>query len=509
MKSKFYINQILCLLTALLLFGCAKDLGNYSYGDINEATIEKIEKSYTILLGEKLVIDPELTFTQDKAYDENNYSFEWFALRKADVAPSEKRKDLAKTKKLDITVQVPPDSYNAYYKVTDKRTGVSILKQFDLKVETTIYEGWMVLSDVNGGGRLDMISKIENKYTHVTDILKTTGSELVLDGKPQMVYCYPFAFNEYGIYVGTDKATRRLHPETFEWKDSYDIKTEVLGQLSPDFHADVFEAVPENTGNCYMVANGEVHFYFSTMQMFYGLPINIVQGENTYFKPAPFIAARQDYGSYPSSATLFDVDKKRFLKHGGMVTKVSTYSNALNTHFDFNNVGMDLVYMTNTAYSGASTVFAVLKNNAGKMYLAQFDGATGVQSYFAEIVGADIAQATHFAVSPVFGYLFYAVGGKVYEYDLSLKSSKLMLDRGTERVSLLKFQYFTFRWSGRPESYEAFSKQLLVASYDPAKSPGDNGQLELFEVPSLNGDLISKSKYTGFGKIVSVSYRER
>ncbi len=54
-----------------------------------------------------------------------------------------------------------------------------------------------------------------------------------------------------------------------------------------------------------------------------------------------------------------------------------------------------------------------------------------------------------------------------------------------------------------------YARKLIVTSYDPAQPEGSNGKFELFTVPAVNGDLELLESYTGFGKIVDVSFRER
>ncbi|MGY0035191.1 hypothetical protein [Pedobacter sp. NJ-S-72] len=164
---------------------------------------------------------------------------------------------------------------------------------------------------------------------------------------------------------------------------------------------------------------------------------------------------------------------------------------------------MDLLHMDWVKFNGGE-VFAILKDpNSSKKYLARFNSKTNSQSYYAEITGTDFAQAEQYAVSPDMGYLFYTVGSKVYEYDMSLKTTSLMLDKGSSKISLLKFQVY--------KSYRKYKdgNKLIVCSYDPAGTEGANGKMEQFIVPPLNGGLQLFQSYTGMGKIQSINYRER
>jgi hypothetical protein len=127
--------------------------------------------------------------------------------------------------------------------------------------------------------------------------------------------------------------------------------------------------------------------------------------------------------------------------------------------------------------------------------------------YNQPITAPGFDQATKFAISPDRGYLFYSVGGKVYEYDLALKTAKLMLDKGADEITCLAFQRFFFRTLYT--NYDEWCKLLSVGSFAASGSPATGGTLEHYYVPQVNGALELKNKWTGFGKITSIAYRER
>jgi hypothetical protein len=138
----------------LLLSACFKDKGNYEYNPINEIDIEGISEDYSVALGDKLTIIPDLSFTLDGSNDTANYTYEWFALRKDGVLPGDVRKDIALTRNLDVIITIPPGPYRAYYRVTDKNSGIQWQKTFNLTVVSSIYEGWMLMNDVDGSTRV-------------------------------------------------------------------------------------------------------------------------------------------------------------------------------------------------------------------------------------------------------------------------------------------------------------------------------------------------------------------
>lgn len=129
------------------------------------------------------------------------------------------------------------------------------------------------------------------------------------------------------------------------------------------------------------------------------------------------------------------------------------------------------------------------------------------QTYYQEITGTDFDQATNFACSPDHNYIFYSVGGKLYEYDMYLKTSFLMADYGASAITYLSFPHFASRF-GKP-NYITWSKSLLVGVLDPSGTAGNNGTLDQYSIPDVNGQLVKTNSWTGFGKIVSVGYRDR
>lgn len=487
--------------TAIVLFtlmgsfsGCKKDLGNYDYQPINEVNFGGIEKSYTAEIGKPFVINPVLKFTKDEN-DTAQYTYEWYALNKDySVLPKDQRKNLAKTKNLNLLITIASGQYQVFYNVTDKKTGITFTKSFDLLVSSEVYEGWMVLNDINGTARLDMVNQNLNV---IKDVLKATGSNLTLTGKPLDIYCYPWNPSTYGIYVTTDKLTTKIDPETFSWKNTLPIAYEFASNVPSDLHVDFIKAAGQEVS--YVYTQGNYYYYFYTWSRNYSVPVNFVRGENKVFPASPFIATVAS--GYPAGAILFDKEKQRFLRHVNGESSCALMPDQ--PLFNYNKTGMDLVFMDNTTYNGGEA-FAILKNPVTfKYYLARISPDDGYkQNYYQEMLATDIDKAEQFAINPDFGYIFYSVGSKIYEYDMFNKTSKLMIDKGADKISLIKFQN-TFMYGT-----EGVSNKFVVCSYNPG-NPAESGKMELYSVPNLNANLSLTASYTGFGKIISVSYRER
>ncbi|MEL4308615.1 PKD-like family lipoprotein [Joostella sp. CR20] len=487
---KYYKYSILFVLISVLVFvsSCTKDLGNYDYKEINEVQISGIDTTYTALLGEPFAITPELNFTKSTNGDDSQYTYEWIAFNTdLGLLSDDIKKDLAITKNLDLeSLTIPPGTYKVYYRVTDTQTEVQWSKSFMLVVSSSIQRGWIVLNDDQGKARLDMVSIIDTVYQPIHDVLDYTGSALKLEGEPLNVACYSYDPQFYGVYVNTTgNGTTKIDPLTFDWEDTYRLSYEMLTNVPTDFGADFVQ--PIRGGESFVYKDGDVYYYYRPFSIRYGVPINYIEGEEKPFKASPFIGT-----GYIN--ILYDVDNQRFvrfLQRGSSSLEMPNHN-----RFDY-NTGKDLVFMTQTPYNRGE-VFAILKDPAdAKLYLARIrsDRAIG-QRYYDEIPEESaqlMSQATQFAISPDYGYIFYNVGGKIYEYDFNLKTSKLMIDKGSDQITVLQF-----------EQYSPFSKDLIVASCD---ANGANGKMELYTVPPVNGDLELNLSFDGFAKIVSIAFK--
>lgn len=507
---KFMFNRIYVYLIALaimLTYSCKKDLGNYNYNSVNEVKQFGGVNDTTAIYAKQFTIKPILSFTKDNGADASRYSYEWAYIGSNGTGGS-KIFILATTRDLDIKMTLIANSYTFYYGVTDKTTGVKYRKEFRLKVENEINEGWLLMCDVNGTARLDMLSKkADGSFVNIIDLLKTTESGLTLKGKPVMAYTYltgllvgPDAIS-YGLYLGTDQGTTKIDPNTYRWTKTMDLTYEMFGDIPAGFYAEAIKQ-RENGGGAYMLGKGGAYVYDRAQNIFYSTPINYIDAEKKGFNIAPFLGTDEQTFFLP--CVLYDTDNRRFVKHSGNASTCTALPDpvAEKKLFSF-STGMDLLYMDCINFFGTE-IFAILKNPATtKRFLARFNNASNEQSYYAEILATDFSKAEQYAISPNLAYIFYTVGSKIYEYDIFLKTTKLVLDKGSNKISLIKFQVF------RSTTKYKDGIKLIVCSYDPALPEGSNGKMELFTVPPLNADLELASSFTGVGKIQSLSYRER
>jgi len=496
------------LLLVMLMASCVKDTGNYTYSDINTLTFSDFDvvQGYQALFGHNFKVNPTVTASDSRYADADNYTYEWSLRLGSSSAPPLRDSILSRDKTLNITIGMSPGTYTLQYKVKDKNTGVQFQQRTNLTVTTEVYEGFLVLSDVGNGARLDMLSydlKAE-KFNPYMDVLQKMNANLSLKGQPYQVLAMQYTNanitpKNYGIFVATSEGTTRLDQETLNPAPNGNLRYLFVGNVPTDFAPQrlmgelTFGVYPMmlsyNSGHVYMYATlGGYAFKYS--------PLNVYNSTGVPFKLS------RHFVSNGTISVFYNEDAKRFVQASSY-----TATELTNVAASYNYPqGYDLIYMGKDYNNKA---FAVLKDPATQKYWLMRFTIGSAQNYLQELLGDGIEQATAFALSPEWGYLFYNAGAKVYEYDLALQQSKLMLDKGNSRISFLGFQNFYIRLSRNNPNYKDWANQLLVGSFDQQADGKSNGSLEMYSVPPVNGPIQKLRSWAGFGKIVSVAYRER
>lgn len=507
------LYTLLIAVTVCIFTACYKDKGNYSYHDTNKISFANIDtvKGYTVFFADTLKITPVLTMTADNNPSADGYSYEW-TFRFGTTATGFRDSVIATGKDLKVPVVLAPGTYTLQYRVTDKATGIQFHIRTTVLVSTAVYEGYMVLNEVNGQSRLDMLSysKTTGVFTQLTDVLKKMESPLPPQGTPYQVLCVNYTnanitSQNYGIFLLTASGTNRVSQETFGWDPAYNIRYLMLGSVPSDFKAQRLTGEPTSTiyPMFYMYADGNMYNYATLSgYAFKYTPLNVYTPSGVPFKVSPYVVTDG------SSGLMYNMDKRNFVTAASYSsTSMADVPVALNYP-----TGYDLVWMGRCYNNTSKYAYAIMKDPAtSKYYLMRFVLGKA-QDYLKEITATDFANATNFAVSPDRNYLFYTVGGKLYEYDFNAGTPQtiLMLDKGASTISHLGFtRFYNYLVAANANTYKVWANYLSVGSYDPSGTAGSNGTLELYSVPDVNRQIEKVSSWTGMGKIVSVAYRER
>ncbi|MCK7554826.1 PKD-like family lipoprotein [Chitinophaga sedimenti] len=487
MRTYFFI---LILVSLAGLSACYKDEGNYDYHELNKITITGIADNYSIQQGDSLRIFPTLEFSLDQSGDTAKYKYEWAALS------GNTRRLLDTTLNYNKRFPLSSGTWDVYYTVTEKSTGLISRKHFKVAIIRSFVSGWLALCDVNGVARLDMVW-VKDTPRVVNDLLAAASAGYTLTGKPNDVYANTY-LGAASLFVATSTTTERFDPSSYVWRKGFDIRNEMLTDEPVGFTAQ--QMYMRTSGYTFMQANdGNLYYCHAQSGIYFGLAANVMSGEAFPFKMAPWFALVPD-GATAYPMILYDETKRKFVRFtlgGANAAEMPT-----GTLFNF-TTGKDLVYMESSRYNTGS-IYAVLKDpGAANYYLARFVATrTITQNQFTPIAGADIEHATTFAVSPRYGYLFYAAGGKLHEYDIFSNTSKLMLDFGTKKINHIRFHNYV------AGTNTALREDLVVCVNDPGLPDETSGTISTYTVPGANGELVLKNSYSGLGKIKTITYKE-
>ncbi len=498
-KTSIILFGISCILR--LIVSCSKDIGNYNYVVLNDIQINNIAPLYeSEYLMDTLRISPEISFSSEQLANKD-LSYEWSAIPRVSGIGSEK-KILSNEKNLVYRMELLPGNYDIYLKVTNTINKTTYDKKAEIKVNTATYEGWMVLTELEGKGHLGMVSlkSTANTYSVIQNVLEKTEIKEI-DAPRSIQYCNSMGAWENIIVIG-EQSAHRVNPAFFTWSPDRDFKYEMLDNTPNNNPAKIVTV--DFFSEFLITEKGNLYFKDPLDEDVFTAPRNRDDQGKT-FKAAPFVA----YGSntYAVNAVVYDTEAKRFLKLPHKAARCVTIPDGALFSFTTNK---ELLHMSNSAFNNADN-FAIMKDNNDQYYLYRFNiGSSNItQTYFDKIYSTEIQNATHFAVHPTLGYIFFATDGKLYEYDMNLRIAKKMADYGDKKITMLKFNSFTSLAKYSKPIYKELEQQLIVGVNDPSKNQESSASLMLYEVPTINRDLLLKNKYDGFPKIIDITYRER
>lgn len=498
MKNNIALLVLLSIgLITSLNIGCRRDLGNYDYTVINETIVTGLDPVYAVDRGGSPKIAPKISYTLDQTGDTSNYTYQWLLIKREGYNAGAQQV-LASGPVFDARVDLMTGNYYMLFRITDKRTGVWTEYPFNLFVKVKTYEGWMMLSEIKGGkSRLDMFNYdvVNKRYDPLIDVLSLMKSGFKLTGKPNFI-CYnnmnlgptTNGTNDK-IMISTTKEATFLGADTLNYLPLNDFGNYMVG---PDKATGAGAKLEGTSLFAYLTVNDNIYYaqYKSKFER-----VNKTLSDGVFFK------AGSSVSFIDRQAIVFDNQNSRFLwcpwESEGFYTFDNPQLNAMNK---------TLLFMVRTEYNSGET-FAILKDKtSGKTYLTRL--TTSRLNYLDEITGTDIEKAENFGVNSDFGYVFYNVGGKVYEYDFALRKSIEMADYGDRKISLLKFQDVQRGTATNNVRYTRMKNQLIVCSYEESNLD-HSGKMDLYEIPPANGKIKKIETCEGLGKVVSVTYRSR
>jgi len=478
---------IMFVVIALMLQnGCISDITN-DIRDINEVTISGIAEFIEVYQHDLLTIEPILSSTFGGA---QNYAFEWVAFRFDPPVGMPIRFFLDSTRNLDnFRVDLPVDDYLVRFRVTDRETGVFFETTFTLSVKTFLTSGYLVMSDVDGRMRLDMLSLFYNEFTLFPDVLAHVNSELPPQYGPIKLLRFTdeaFSPGGYALYVLTQTGTNRLHDETLRWNPNYNVRNHFLPIATAP---EDFIATNMLEGSRSVVVHGEVDGIgtlfnrFQPTGIWWNVPVNTLDGVQLFNASPIFVQLHVVNGWL-----VFNKDTRSFYQ----LRTESRRSNRIipaGGLMSWANTGKDLVFAGRIGHTG----YLILRNDNNEHFFLQVNSSF-IQIDFRPMHATNIHLAEHFAVGGTWSQnIYYAVEGRVYAWNISDNASYVVLDLGDQIITYLDFVRYSANLRVTTEIY--------VGSFDPSTGVGT---LTSFTIPIRPNPFEKVQQWTGFGRIVSV-----
>ncbi|MFR7875425.1 MAG: hypothetical protein ACLU4J_02940 [Butyricimonas paravirosa] len=144
-----------------------------------------------------------------------------------------------------------------------------------MKVTTQLNEGWLVLSDVNGYTRLDLISMSAKEDLVVRDLLRDAPQ---LKGPKRINTVFDMYYLQWGtdprFYLITETTTATLDVDTYEWDDGNDIRYEMLE------YPQNFVASNRTAGMDGVTISDNMYSGEQLWAVLFGVPINFITGDD-------------------------------------------------------------------------------------------------------------------------------------------------------------------------------------------------------------------------------------
>ena len=226
---------VLTIFMAVVVSGCFDDKGNYDYHEINELQVTGLpgEMQMKYRNVDTLRVTPGIEATADDGSMPDRYSFKWEAVSQPKVGDIQTTSYvIGEERDLNYFVELPDGEYDVNCLVKDTITRVTWKGSFKLKVTTQLNEGWLVLSDVNGYARLDLISMSAKEDLVVRDLLRDAPQ---LKGPKRINTVFDMYYLQWGtdprFYLITETTTATLDVDTYEWDDGNDIRYEISSEF--------------------------------------------------------------------------------------------------------------------------------------------------------------------------------------------------------------------------------------------------------------------------------------
>lgn len=490
-----------------VLGACAGDDSNYDYKAVNDVEISGIEAAYSVNMLDRLEISPVLTRSLEQTEADLEYVWTLYDPVRTYNNPD----TLAKTRNLDIQVDIAPGDYTVSYRVKDRNTGVGYRREFKINITSEFQRGFMALSEVDGKANVTFINVNGKLYE---DIYYSVNGEYAGTNPVGILYTYrsPLDYvaivcddERGGVYAGSTSFKRMFDFRDFFFEgpsDPYEPQritvTENYGSVS-DYQAFGSQIYFMNRGRLHLC---DVNYTVTTGS---GDRVTV---ESKFYSEFP-----GDYDISPvsfhalSRELFFDRKGRRFM-YIPSYAESKLYVTAANPDgvFDPADVGMDLVWGKFTQ-SPRNTFYcnSLFRDDDGAFWYLKFDmtskNAVKPVKKVPVPAGFNICNATQFTGNSLEDYIYFAAGSKVFVYDCMLNQEREIADFADIAGSGCRIDLI--RWHDA-----VITDRIMHVCVSEPGQAGKNGSIYVMGVAAGGASMSVKKKYENVcGRVVGAHWK--
>ncbi|SMG35875.1 PKD-like family lipoprotein [Sphingobacterium psychroaquaticum] len=506
MRKLYYYAAVLLLLMA---FSCAKDKGNYDYGDGEFIEISGIETSYNAISQKDTVKIAPVA----KSNKEGELEYRWGIYETNVQGRVEPLDTIARTQNLSYFVKEEAKGWVLVFMARNKKTGYTQYKTTSLTVSTLFTRGWYVLKDDGTNSDLDLYltpqnntvsGKMEDVYSQVNgQKIQGTGVFLSFATNYKTNILNPNVFaNTRTLFASTSKDIQAIGINTMKYiRNREDI---FLGGARPVNGA---AAVFNGSAATYILNDNQL-FNIYAMSANSGLFGNRIMMDGTN---SPYALSKYMFSSAGTDPILFDNTSGSFVTLGnGSGSVFTVYTDAAtNTLKTKNNNHTALflgykssVYLPAPDYYSRYIGYAILqdKTDPAVKRLCYLVKDKFVLTVTPEVINpsSKLYDASHYTLLVEDENLLYFVNNnEVYSRNLSNGFEQLQYAiPGSEVVTFIKHLKYT------ESASPGYSFNYIIVG---TKS-GSEYKIRMFNKVSGNLEATPVQTITGKGNANSIIY---
>lgn len=502
------------------MLSCYKDKGNYKYTEVSRVTVEFDREEYRVVsLEDNIVITPVI---KAEAGSEEGFEYVWAISSAYNPSIEGTYKDMvidtvlqggAEARNLDYPVELPPGTYNIYFRLDDTKTGLSYYNDAKMIVSTEFSQGFYVLKEVGGNTDLDLLlwqkdvpqAQLKEPYADVYS--KLHGAPI--PGRPESfgiayIYSYMAGLGEYdaattlNIGAGGDM----LVCDVADWSVMFRHSDQSLYFLDPGDITPYYLTTNE-MGIAMIASNGHYFSYQMWPWMpgtgLMGVP-NMDMGDG--FVPSPVALMFNPYGHM----IMHDTHNNRLVladyNGGGHFFEDSDPEGEIKP--SPNDIPHTLIYMGGTFVAGGDMIVYMIYEDADDrtqrhiyvLRLSDYDNPID------EIITPDkssrVNNATLYSCNEKNGVIMYFVhGNKFYMYDISGYSEREITLQGIGAGE--QITYVSNKWCRLAED-ETFDYVIV------GTTTGNDYKLYFYETTGAQPVGAPKYVFEGDGKLFGIHY---